>query len=304
MDGLAGTVTQGAFLGPLAAIASAMTWAFGSVAYSAAARKHPTFVVNQTRALIALPLFVAASLLFEGTEEWGRITSEHWGWVAVSMVSSYGLGDVLFLSATHRLGVPVALAIASCFPIWATLLQRVSGGPELSLAQCAGLSLVLGFGVFVILTSATTLGLPRKGLWRGISFAGLTTVFWAINGWAASHLGRGLGAATANSMRMVVAWAISAGLGFAWYRRRGVRFISLRELGRDGWLFAGEAFLGSYLFLYGLGHSDLVVGTTLSSLAPVISAPAAVIMGLERWSWRRMLGVAGVVTGIVLLVSG
>jgi drug/metabolite transporter (DMT)-like permease len=105
-------------------------------------------------------------------------------------------------------------------------------------------------------------------------------------------------------MRMVVAWGVSAALGFAWYRRAGVGVISAKKLGKDYFLFAGEAYFGSLCFLYGLGHSELVVGTTLSSLAPIISAPAAVIMGLERWSWRRMGGVFGVVAGIVLLLGG
>ena len=77
-----------------------------------------------------------------------------------------------------------------------------------------------------------------------------------------------------------------------------------QEFRRWAWLFACEAFGGSLFFLYGLSRSPLVIGTTLSSLAPVLSMPVACALGWERFSGKRALGVLFVILGVWLLVGG
>jgi drug/metabolite transporter (DMT)-like permease len=72
----------------------------------------------------------------------------------------------------------------------------------------------------------------------------------------------------------------------------------------SAWFFVAEAFFGSIFFLYGLSHSSLVLGSTLSSLAPVIAVPIAWLWGLEKLSLYRTLGVVATVFGLWLLVSG
>jgi drug/metabolite transporter (DMT)-like permease len=64
-----------------------------------------------------------------------------------------------------------------------------------------------------------------------------------------------------------------------------------------------EACIGSSLFVYALAHTDLAVGATLTSLAPLISVPLAILLGEERWSAPRTAAVAGTVAGVVLLVA-
>jgi drug/metabolite transporter (DMT)-like permease len=65
-----------------------------------------------------------------------------------------------------------------------------------------------------------------------------------------------------------------------------------------------EACVGSSLFVYGLSHTDLAVGATLSSLAPLMSVPFALFYREERWSLSRFVAVAATVAGIVILVAG
>ena len=51
-----------------------------------------------------------------------------------------------------------------------------------------------------------------------------------------------------------------------------------------------------------LAHTDLAVGATLSSLAPLLVVPVAIAMGEERWSPARFGAVLATVLGIALLV--
>ena len=74
-----------------------------------------------------------------------------------------------------------------------------------------------------------------------------------------------------------------------------------------GWLWLVPAILtdalcGSMFYVYGLSHTDLAVGSTLSSLAPLISVPVAIAVGEERWSAPRFLAVTTTTIGVVVLI--
>jgi drug/metabolite transporter (DMT)-like permease len=83
---------------------------------------------------------------------------------------------------------------------------------------------------------------------------------------------------------------------------------SLPRTPSGGWgpvipAFIADALLGSSLYVYGLSHSDLAVGATLSALAPLISVPVAIVVGEESWSASRLAAVVATVGGVVLLVA-
>lgn len=56
--------------------------------------------------------------------------------------------------------------------------------------------------------------------------------------------------------------------------------------------------------MYGLTHSTLAVGASLSSLSPVVAVPVAIYLGWEAPSLKRIGGVLAVVAGVCLLVAG
>ncbi len=305
-------------LGPICAFISSVTWAIGAGQFSRLSLSYSPFTINFTRATIALPLFLLTVIITAGglgpaADALSALRPEHWGWFTLSMFSSYGFGDALFLWSTQSLGVPGALAIASCYPLWTALAGFVIDGQALSLSQIAGLLITLGGVTTVILSEpkkgvnladpehprATGMASGNRG--RGVLLATLTSIFWACNGFALSHGGRGVPAAVCNTARMMIALVISLAMG-RWLARRSPVIVPARELKRRGWVFALEGFGGSYFFMYGLANSPLAMGTTLTSLAPVISVPVSVALGLERFSIRRTLGILAVVLGLYLLV--
>ena len=54
--------------------------------------------------------------------------------------------------------------------------------------------------------------------------------------------------------------------------------------------------------MYGLAHTDLAVGATLSSLAPLMSVPFALFYREERWSPPRFAAVTATVAGVIMLI--
>ena len=228
------------------------------------------------------------------------------------MLASYGVGDVLFFKSTQSLGVPGALAIASSFPIFTVLAGVVLNGDSVSVRQYAGLFATVAGVIFIILSGHASPVIPVAGsqaprfesLQKGVLLAFGAAICWAINGFTVSRGGVGISPCVGNTLRMGLALGIIALIARATAGPGTPLLLPGVELKRWAWLFTLEAFGGSLFFLYGLSRSPLVIGTTLASLAPALSMPVAVMMGVERFSWRRAMGIVSVVSGVWLLISG
>ncbi|OFZ19665.1 MAG: hypothetical protein A2X94_16535 [Bdellovibrionales bacterium GWB1_55_8] len=298
--------------GPISAFLASVTWAIGSAQYSRMNEHHSAFAVNFARALFALPLF--ALLVFvssggwsAGIQEFRTLEARHIYWFTVSMIASYGLGDVLFLWSTARIGVPAALAIASCYPLWTAIAGVLFRGETLNIPQTLGLVTVVAGVVGVILSAPKKNSLKVSGsgtvLRLGVLLAFLTSFMWALNGFAVSHAGKDLSMPVANTLRMALALGLSTIIGRVLAPRSSI-LIPARTLKAFVWVLALEAFGGSCLYVYGLARSPLAIGATLSSLAPVLSVPVAWGLGLEKPSVPRTLAVLVTALGILLLVGG
>jgi len=296
-------------LGPLCAFCSSVTWAIGSTGYAQLSRQHSPFAINFSRALLAFPLFIVATLISAGgisgaLAQYATLKGFHFGWLTLAMLASYGLGDVLFMSSTRSLGIPGALAIASSYPLWVAIAGYIFLGERLSGVQWMGLLVALsGIGIVILSSTSQSHPMARKSLARGILFAVLTSAFWSLHGYAVSRGGKDLSLPVGNTARMGAALLVCLGSG-KFIDPRLKLVLPWKEFRRNFWLFVLEAFVGSCLFMYGMSHSPLAVGSTLSALAPVISVPAAWIFGVEKFSIPRTFGVCLVVFGVSMLMSG
>jgi len=301
-------------LGPLCAFSSAVTWAVGSAGYSRLAGNNSAFSINFTRALVALPLSIIAVFMMEGGWAAGLMSYQNLhpsqiGWLSLSMVASYGLGDVLFLWSVQSLGLPGALAIASCFPIWTVAFGYIFSGDILKKMQFLGLFTTLA-GVILIVLNGPEVVLEGKVATRarshfsakGLMLAFAASMCWAMNSYATALGGEGLSTHVGNTIRMFAGLILAAGFSQILAPGRTI-FIPQKQLIGSLWLFVFEAFGGSYFYYYGMSHSSLVLGATLASLSPVISVPVALIWGIEKFSLIRTIGVGIVVLGICLLLG-
>jgi drug/metabolite transporter (DMT)-like permease len=256
------------------------------------------------------------------------LEARHIGWFGLSMVASYGLGDSIFLMSSRAIGIPAALTIASTYPLltagWGAFVHH----EWLTVSQVIGLLFtVCGVSVVILSTPKTnptsnqTAGdvsgdvsddssndessaqSQRVSRSTGIFFAFLASVCWATNSYCVMRGGQDISAPVANTVRMGAAIILCIIFGKLLFPKSKM-LMPAREFRRWLWIFVLEAFGGSYFFMYGLSHSSLAIGSALASLAPVISVPVALALGLEKFSWKRTAGVITVVLGLTLLVGG
>jgi len=137
----------------------------------------------------------------------------------------------------------------------------------------------------------------------GFLLAGATSFFWALNTFAIAKGGAGLPVAAVNAYRMGFAALLIPLVALLLRGHGGPLLVPAREMRRAWPYFLLESVGGTALFVVGLTHSPLAVAAALTSLAPVLSVPFALLIGKERLSPRVLAGICVVTAGIVLLVA-
>jgi drug/metabolite transporter (DMT)-like permease len=301
-------------LGPLAAFLSSLTWALGVSYYSQLTDRVQPFVINFTRAIVALPLFLIVFILVQGTHSLdvlAQIDRVHFFWLTASIFASYALGDVLFLLSTEALGVPAALAIASIYPVWSALAGFVFYNEALNQFQLCGLlAIVTGVIVIILCKEKGSASFKEKenrvtsNYLVGVGLALASSFFWALNTFSVARGGRGIDPIAANLVRMGVAVLMCPLISLFFVGRFTSPLLSMKDFTRGFWIFILEGFAGSYFYLYGLTHSRLAVASALSSLAPALSIPIAIFSRKERLTLKKCAGIFLIVIGIWFLVGG
>lgn len=288
-------------LGPLCALLSSVTWAAGVSAYTEMARHHPAHAINMSRALVAAPLF--ALLAWFSGDSFSVSNYQLW-MLTLSIISSYSFGDVLFLWAARTIGIPTALAIASCYPLWSALVGWGVRGEEMALSGWGGLLLLILSVATVIRTGASQSihAMPPKNYVKGVVCSLAVSLLWSLNTYSVSEGSTGLSSATANTIRMTLGIFLCPLIGVPLTGRREI-FLPWKAVKKYSWVFLLEGFGGSLFYAYGLVHSSLATGAALSSLSPILTVPLVIWQGKERFSWIRILAILGVIAGAWILVS-
>lgn len=293
-------------LGPLAALASSVTWAYSSTRYAQASRDVGSSRVNLARAICVVPIYLVVTLLQLGGGAFDGVTTPKVGWLFASVLCSYAIADNLFFTAARRLGISTALSIASTYPLWAAVVGAIFGGEPFGPTRAFGTLLCVG-GVIALVRlgpmskASRAAGTPHRTDVLGVVLAFIASILWAGNSISVKHGAVGLSVWQANAIRYTIALVLLCGqVAFA-------RTPPARKAPIAGWLWLVPAILtdalcGSIFYVYGLSHTDLAVGSTLSSLAPLISVPVAIAVGEEHWSGPRFFAVATTTAGVVVLI--
>lgn len=311
-------MTSPTWLGPLSAFLASFTWVIGSSAYSHLSRRYVPGVVNFHRAACGFVAFAVYALL-DSQDIANSLSAlgpgalvERSVWLSISISASYVFGDALFLWAALSLGFPAAQALGAIYPLWAALAGVSFAGDSMSPLRFIGMALSV-LGVVAIVRSGKQDILakpPEDQKWLHARGVGVllgfgTSIAWATNSYATSRGGQDMHLAAANLIRMSVALVLCPLAAMLQSRGKPLTLLMSRaDYRRFLPIIAFESIAGAAVYLYGMSHSPVAVGATLSSLAPVLAVPLAVALGWERFSWRKTLAVTWVVLGVALLMAG
>lgn len=302
-----------AYLGELAGLGTSLFWSFSSVLFTLSGRRVGPAVVNRVRLLMAVVMVSLLHLAVEGSLLPLDAGLERWGWMGLSGLIGFVIGDAMLFQAFVMIGPRLSMLLMALAPVMGALLAWPLLGERLTASEIAGILLALSGVTWVVLdrSSSSKAGLPDmppRFYALGVLF-GLGGALGQAGGLIASKAGLedGFPALSGNVMRLIISTVVIWGLAAASGRVRS-NFTALREHPRAIALLAAAAIFGPvvgvWLSLVAVQNAPVGIASTLMSFPPIILLPIGHFLFKEHITWRAVVGTALAIAGTAVIFLG
>jgi drug/metabolite transporter (DMT)-like permease len=307
-----GNLRVDAYTGELAGLMTSVCWSFTSIFFTLSGQIVGSPVVNRTRLVLALVMVSTVHWLTEGQFLPVYAEPARWGWLALSGLIGFVIGDALLFQAFVMIGARLSMLLMALNPVMGAVLAWVLLGETLAPLELLGIGLAVSGVVWVVsdrrngATRPATLpdtG-PRYYL-VGVLF-GLGGALGQASGLLASKQGLtdDFSAFSGNLMRLTTAtvtmWLLALMMGHAPRTVRAIRdnpralrFITIGAI-------AGP-FIGVWMSLVAVQNAKIGIASTLMSLTPIILLPLGRLFFDERITRRAILGTLFAVAGVAVI---
>ena len=293
-----------AYLGELAALATSLSFSFGSTMFTIAGRRVGSLVVNRVRLVFATAFLSITHLIVLGTILPLDADPERWLWLGLSGVVGLILGDIFLFQAFVLVGPRISMLMMSLAPIIAALQAWIFLGETLTGRQIFGILLTL-VGIVWVISEGSGKGNNARDYGRGILF-GVGAAFGQATGLvlAKNGLGGDFSPISANLIRMLTAVIVLWGI--ALFQKEAKSTITTVINDKKGFVFTmGGAFAGPFLgvslSLFAIQRVEIGVASTLTSLPPIFLLPISYFIFKERFGWRAVFGTLIAMAGVASL---
>lgn len=315
------------FLGEIAGLGNAATWAFTSIILGGLAGRHSALRVNAIRMTSGALYFLVVIPLAGGRALFAGLTPAHALALGGTSILAQAIGDLLYVLGIGRMGAARASPISvSSFPLITLLLGALLLGERLTWPIVGGALLIIaGILLLVIRSSIPPEDVPVPGS-EGLeslgdtdppdaaaarrpyfnTAVGLALVLAAALAWSASTLwlrviAVGLPPLTVTAIR------VPCGALFLLLILGAQRRLTLRGLnGRALLMLAGAGVFGtgfgSMLYIIAVQRTSAGLAALLVSTSPLWTLPLAAIFLHERITRRVLFGGALTLAGIWLVL--
>ena len=304
------------FVGELAALTTALCWAFTSLFFAEAGKLIGSFKVNNIRLLMAVTIYVIMLLVTKGYLLPENLTIEHFFWLGLSGVIGLVIGDGAGFKALVMIGPRLTSLLYSSAPVMATIIAWLFLGEKLFrldllgiLVTIAGISWVVSERKYRINHKNIDLSHPDSGsLLKGLLLGLVAALGQAAGLVLAKHamlnLSSPVEAMEASFIRMftslIVIWIISAFRG-----QLKATFSAMKNKKAMGYSLGGALFgpfMGVWMSLIAVKHIAAGIAATLNATTPIWLLPLTRIVYKDRISFRIALGTIVTILGVGILM--
>ncbi len=306
------------YKGEIIAFLTVLCWTVGSQFFEAAGKRVGALTVNLVRLVLAAVFLCLTLLITKGQLVPWDFPLRNWGWLALSGVIGFTLGDMFLFKAFVEIGPRVAMLVMSLSAPVTALIGWAFLGEIYGPIQCLGIAVTLSGIAMVILerngAGPSRLAIPKNRTVKTITLHGVVMAFFGMIGQAVGYIFSKVGmqnggqmldpvAATtirvlAGTLGVIVIFFVLGWWPKIWQSRRDAKAFALTAVGA----FLGP-FVGVVLSLAALHYTSAGVASTIMALTPVMLIPFAVFIHKEHVSLRALVGTIVAFLGIVLLIS-
>jgi len=299
---------MGSHFGELAALLTAVFWTITALAFESASKKIGSLAVNIIRLSIAFIFLSVYTFLNRGFFFPTDASLHNWGWLALSGLVGFVIGDLFLFQAFVVIGARTAMLIMSLAPPIAALTGWMILGERFTLQNTTGMALTLTGIALVVLNRTPRTGVQgKKGMHFNYPVAGLLLAFGGAAGQGVglvlSKLGMQEYNAFAASQIRVLAGVSGFALVFFILGRWRTVFDAMSNIPAMKRLTLGAffgPFLGVSFSLLAIQHTNTGVACTIMSIVPVLIIAPSVIINKEKLTIREVLGAVLAVAGVSL----
>ena len=266
-------------LGSIAALISAVAWAYGSILFRKLTEKVSPVALTLIKSVIGM-FYIGALLAFLGREKivWSSVFN-----LALSGLVGIALGDTLFFKSLFYLGPRLAILLGATGPVFTVVLAVLILKESISRITGIGIAMVIS-GVTWVLWERENSPLGVQGKAKGVIYALISSLCMSIGIIFAKE---GLGAVSALQATFIRLMFGALGL-FFWgiaTRQIGPWLMPLKDPKLLRFIFFSVfvvIFGGFWLFLVALKYIDASIAVTLNSTTPLFILPLAVWIMKEK----------------------
>ena len=292
------------YLGELAALATSLSFSFGSTMFTFAGKRIGPPIVNRVRLVIAAIFLSVTHLISLGTLFPIDATPERWFWLSLSGIIGLVLGDMFLFQAFVLIGPRLTMLMMSLAPIFAALEAWIFLGESLSSGQIFGISLTMAGIGWVVMDGNSKSGdahVYGRGILLGLGAAigQATGLVLAKNG-----LGEGFSPISANLIRIIAATIVLWGFTFFQHKIKETFYVLQKDPKGVLYIIAGAfsgPFLGVSLSLFAIQRVEVGVASTLTSLPPIFLLPISYFLFKEHFGWGAVVGTLLAMLGVAAL---
>ncbi len=295
-------------MGQFAGLLTSLCWSFTSILFTLSGRQVGSAVVNRTRLALALVMVSGAHWVAQGQPLPLDADLSRWGWLALSGLIGFVLGDAALFQAFVMIGPRLSMLLMALSPAMGAVLAWLLLGEALSGWEILGMALAIGGVAWVVTDRRNGNGNSDRA-----PRAYLIGVLFGLGGALGQALGlifskEGLhgdfSALSGNVIRLVAAtitiWAFTVFRGQASNTLTVLRAKpgALRTI--VGGAVAGP-FLGVWLSLIAVQNAPVGVASTLMSFPPILLIPLGWLIFKERITQRAIVGTVLALAGVAVL---
>ncbi len=300
---------MGNYFGEFAALLTAIFWTATSMSFESAGKKVGSLAVNLIRLVIAfflLGIFTCFSRgsFFPMDAGWERI-----GWLALSGLVGFVIGDLLLFQAYVVIGARISMLIMALAPPVTALAGWLILGEVLSPMNWLGMAVTLSGISIVVLKRENSSDdeTGRKKIKAAYSVPGILLAFGGAVGQGVglvlSKKGMGDYDAFASTQIRVFTGIIGFSVLFTFMRRFGNVWTAMKNGAAMKRICIGSffgPFLGVSFSLLAVQHTQTGIAATIMSIVPVLIIPPAIILFKEKINWKEIIGAVVAVGGVAI----
>lgn len=305
------------YTGEIIAFLTVLCWAVGSQFFEAAGKRVGALTVNLVRLVLAAVFLCLTLLVTRGQLVPWDFPLENWGWLAISGIIGFALGDMFLFKAFVEIGPRVSMLVMSLSAPVTALIGWAFLEEAYRPIQWLGIAVTLAGVAMVILernhTGPGRLAVPRNRIVKKITPNGILMAFLGMLGQAVGYIfskvgmmsgGGMLDPVSATTIRVLAGTLGVVVIFFAlgwwpkiWQSRGDAKALAQASVGA-----VLGPYLGVTLSLAALHYTTAGVASTIMALTPVVLIPFAVFIHREHVSLRALAGTLVAFSGVVLLI--